>query len=116
MNQCGRCQKDELEATQEEPQEEDGGRDLADGIVRLDKYGPEAVLTVAGLAALLGRTGSSSVLGAVSRGELPRPVKLCGVKYWLRETITEHLQQRARKTQAEADKDAARLQKLGVMR
>ncbi|MEW6357952.1 MAG: hypothetical protein AB1696_16585 [Planctomycetota bacterium] len=98
-----------VDTAEEMPDAEGGeGGGLPDGIIReLGELGAGALVTEAGLARLLGRH-PVSVKRAVSRGELPPPIRLCGGPVWLAGAIVEHLQRRM----DEAAKERARLEKI----
>ncbi|OGP56782.1 MAG: hypothetical protein A2V67_15050 [Deltaproteobacteria bacterium RBG_13_61_14] len=80
-------------------------------VAELGELGPGAVITEAGLARMFGRH-PASIKRAVSRGELPRPCKLLGAPTWTAGAIVKHLEARLAQVQVEAEKLAAKVQKL----
>ena len=73
------------------------------GLLRLDDYGPEAVIFESGLAAMLGRC-PTSLRRAVDRGELPTPGRSFGQYFWTARALAEHFQKRVE--QAGKDREA----------
>lgn len=99
------------EETDPTPQEETEARDLGDGCIRLEKLGPESILTLQALASLLGRK-PVSIERATSRGELPVPTRLCGCKVWTVGSILRHLEKRLAVAEQDREKDLARIRAL----
>ena len=75
-------------------------------IAALAELPPQALIDEAGLTRIFGRC-AKSVARAVTRGELPRPVKLFGRKTWTAGGILDHLTARL----DAAKRDAERLQR-----
>jgi len=95
-----------------EPGRGDMGEGVLPGVVaELGELGPGAVISEAGLARLFNRH-PASIKRAVERGELPRPCKLLGAPTWTVGAIVRHLEQRLAQVQVEAEKLAAKVQKL----
>ena len=78
----------------------------SDGIFeRLGSLPLGVFVTEDGLALLLGKGCRESIKRAVTRGELPQPVKLMGKNTWTARTIIEHIEGRLA---AEARRSARR--------
>ena len=67
----------------------------SDNCVRLDMYGPEAIISKAGLSAILG-CGEATIDRNTLKGNLPKPVEILGRSWWSVRSINEHIQRRER--------------------
>ncbi len=86
--------------------------DALGGVVReLGELGDGAVISEAGLARMFGRC-STTIKRAVSRGELPPPVRLLGGPAWTAGAIVRHLEARLVDAAKEADKTARKISQL----
>lgn len=74
----------------------------------LGSLSDDAVITEEGLARLLGRS-RKSIQRAVTRRELPAPVRLLGSRCWTAARIREHLGRRLDEAEREARELAARI-------
>ncbi len=81
------------------------------GVLRLDSYGPTAVIFESGLAAMLGRC-PTSLRRAVQRGELPTPCRAFGQFYWTCKALAEHFEKRLEQAGKEREKLAAKVARL----
>ena len=80
-----------------------------DGMVKeLGELSPGTILEEEAVARIFGRH-SVSVKRAVTRGELPPPVRLFGKPSWTAGAILAHLKARLEAAQREVEKEAARL-------
>lgn len=73
---------------------------------------PGAFISEEALAKMFCRH-SVSVKRAVKRGELPPPTRLLGKPVWTAGSIVAHVEERLRVAKVEAEKDEARIARLG---
>jgi len=81
------------------------------GAVRLSDFGPADIITLPALAAMLGRC-PETIQRAISRGELPEPTRLCGVKVWTAGSLTAHLETRLALAAKDRERLAVKLARL----
>jgi len=81
------------------------------GIMGLAALPPETPLDRADLARMLGKC-ETSIMRAVKRGELPRPVRLMGRPTWTARAILNHLTARLDAAAREREKLAAKVHAL----
>jgi predicted DNA-binding transcriptional regulator AlpA len=86
-------------------------RDSGEVITKLGEYAPETLLDIEALAGIFSRC-TATIKRAVRRGELPRPVKVCGKARWSVKCILQHIEKRLRAEQESAEKENKRIQKL----
>ncbi len=89
------------------------GHDQGFCIERLAEMAPGTIIDVTTLAEIFGRH-PTSIKRAVQRGELPAPTKMLGKSCWTAGRIIEYIEDRLQKAQDEANKEKARLARIGA--
>jgi signal transduction histidine kinase len=82
-------------------------------VTRLAELPPAALLDEAALAGLLG-CHRCSIRRGVERGELPAPARLLGKPAWTAARILDHFAARLEAAEKEAERERARIARLGV--
>ena len=84
----------------------------ASGIWKLfGEYPPETLISKNAIAGLMDKH-PASIDRAVSRGELPPPIKMAGEARWTIESINKHIKKRLQEALEEATKTTRRLEDL----
>jgi hypothetical protein len=81
-------------------------------VTRLAELPPATLLDEVALAALLG-CHRCSIRRGVERGELPSPARLLGKPAWTAGRILDHFTARLEAAEAEAERERARIARLG---
>jgi hypothetical protein len=86
----------------------------SDGIIAaLAELPPDALIDEAGLMRIFGRC-AKSIKRAVTRNELPRPVRLFGKPTWTAGAILSHLNSRLDEAKKDAERLAKRISQLSA--
>jgi len=82
-------------------------------IAALAELPPDALIDEASLARIFNRC-TTSVRRAVTRGELPRPVKLFGKPTWTARAVLDHIAKRLEAAKRDAERLSQRIAKFSA--